>query len=691
MNQKANQQHKNFVDTIREHAAFQPHRTALTFLEDGETETASLTYEELDTKARSIAAFLQGQGLANQRLLLLYPPSLDFLTSLLGCMYAGVVAVPAYPPEPHRLEHTLRRMQSIVADAGCDKVLTNANILGFAEVLVGQVSDETIQAMQWLTVEEALEHPPETWESPSLTQESVAFLQYTSGSTSAPKGVCVTHKVLSANLEMQKEVYNALGSDEVCLSWLPQYHDLGLLGLLLHPLYNGGRAVFMPPYAFIKKPSRWLELVTRYKATTTASPNFGFELCLRKVTPEQRDQLDLSSLRIVVSGAEPINPKTCERFLQFFAPCGLKREAFGPSYGLAEAVVFVSTRDRSRPIQYLSVEQQALEQGKVNVTDRGQDHSVVLVGCGQPHQDASIHIVNPETLEPVPSDTVGEIWVSGPQVTEGYWNNPEATKRSFGAHLEGVDGSFLRTGDLGFLHNNELYIVGRLQDLIIVRGRNLYPHDIERSMDALRYEHPAVRLGCSAAFSILHEEEEQLVVFQEIDDRKLKPEHSLSEIVSSMRRATLESHSIAPHAICLLERNTLPKTSSGKIMRQACKKAFLSNFVDSGIEVLHQQQGLVVEATTSKVKDVTTEPVEEQGDAPSSELMQWIVGWIADYTGLPKEEISPDADFPTFGLDSVDAIQFLGDLESKLDRVLATSVLWDHSTVRELALYLENS
>ncbi|HWN44200.1 MAG TPA: fatty acyl-AMP ligase, partial [Thermoanaerobaculia bacterium] len=438
---------ESFIDVVRERAGRLGERCAFTFLGDGDTPTERLTYAEVDRKARSIAADLQRRGAQGERVLLLFPPGLDFVTAFLGCLYAGAVAVPAYPPSPGR---GTGRLRSLLEDAKPRLALTTPPLLPRVEREV-----EGAVALEGLL--------PEDWRPPAVGPDSLAFLQYTSGSTSTPKGVRVTHGNLIAN---ERAIQHAFGQSEesVVVGWLPLYHDMGLIGNVLQPLWCGATCVLMSPLSFLQRPRRWLEAIGRFRGTTSGGPDFAYSLCVRKIPPAEREGLDLSSWRVAFNGAEPVRAATLDAFAEAFAPCGFHREAFYPCYGLAEATLFVSG-------------------GDPEVAPRVSGN---LVSCGRAWPGERITVVDPETGRELPAGEEGEICVSGPSVADGYWEG-----ESFGG--------FLRTGDLGRLdEDGELFVTGRLKDLIVVRGRNIYPHDVERTAEE---SHPALRPGGGAAFS----------------------------------------------------------------------------------------------------------------------------------------------------------------------------------------------
>ena len=516
---------RNIIATVRNRAASDPDRISHTFLRDGVQQESRLTYSELDLRARAIAAYLQGIARPGDRALMLYPPGLDFLAAFLGCLYAQVVAIPACPP---RGNQGLGRIDSIRRDATPSVTLSPAETAALDwDSLATNWRDDTTQ----------------------IQDDSLAYLQYTSGSTSEPKGVMVCHGNLMSNfLDMDRGWEH--DEQSILMSWLPYFHDMGLVYGLMGPLYLGIPGYLMSPLSFIQRPIRWLQAISHYRATHSVAPNFAYELCLRKIAPEDRADLDLSSWAVAVNGAEPVRKETLDRFSEFFEPCGFRYNAFCPGYGLAEATLKVAaTTRRGTPVTF----------GK-------------LVGCGGSMNGTRVEIVNPESKLPCAPEDTGEIWVSGPSVTAGYWNKPEVNVLTFDAHLAGTqDGAFLRTGDLGFVKGDHLFVTGRLKDLIIIRGQNHYPQDIERTSEQ---SHPALRQpGYCAAFAIDAGNEERLVVVQEVErqHRTLETE----DLGGTIRQAISETHELQTYEVVLVQAGALPRTSSGKIQRQACKAAYL--------------------------------------------------------------------------------------------------------------------
>jgi acyl-CoA synthetase (AMP-forming)/AMP-acid ligase II len=479
------------------------------------------------------------------------------------------------------------RIQAIVADTQASMVFTTAETTSDLQRYFSHLPG--LENLEWLATDTIAAHLAEEWREPPLTDETLAFLQYTSGSTASPKGVMVTHSNLLHNLDlMHRHCEQTPESHMVC--WLPPYHDMGLIGGILFPLYEGFPSTLMSPLAFLQRPFRWLQAISRAKATISVAPNFAYDLCVRKTTPELRATLDLSSWRLAANGAEPVRDETLKHFSAAFKPCGFREEALFPCYGLAEATLMVASGKVTTAPVVQTVERWALEQNRVIAAHAGQEDAWKLVGYDLIMPDEKIVIVNPESLTRCSEDHVGEIWLASPSVASGYWNKNEETENTFRAYLTDTgEGPFLRTGDLGFLQDNQLFITGRLKDLIIIRGRNHYPHDIELTVEQCS---PAIRPGCCAAFSIDTAGKEQLVILIEIDPR-YQPEQGQrdttggdsaqiqqklldsQQLVKDICWEVWEQHDLQPHKVVLVKAGTIPKTSSGKTQRRACRASFL--------------------------------------------------------------------------------------------------------------------
>lgn len=571
----------SFVDVVQWRASQHPERQAYTFLHSSDG-IVNITYGELDRQARAIGGWLQSFVAPGERALLLYSPSIEYITAFLGCLYAGVIAVPAYPPHPNR---PISRILSILDDSDIKVLLSNSSILANIEQFLEQHPELT--AVRCLSTDELPKDSEHAWKMPTINGETIAFLQYTSGSTAIPKGVMVSHKALLHNQTMIMQSF-ALTEQTTHVSWLPLYHDMGLIGNVLGSLHAGSQAVLMSPMTFLQRPIRWLQAISDYKAHTSGGPNFAYDLCVSKITPDQCETLDLSSWQRAFNGSEPVRAVTLQRFTEKFEPYGFHHTAFYPCYGLAEATLFVSGRTETTiPPRVQQFRSDMLEQGQaVEVTETNTSASA-FVSCGQTWLEQDIDIVNPETGLFCQPGHIGEIWVSGPNITKGYWNRDEETAHTFHAMVDDnkQERVFLRTGDLGFMYQDELYIAGRIKDLIIIEGRNHYPQDIELTVEQC---HEAIRTGCVAAFAVDTSDGEQLVVVAEINRRyqphQANPTDDATEVVKMLtkviRQAIAQHHDIKTHAIKLLQSGSIPKTSSGKIQRHACRKQYLNDTLD---------------------------------------------------------------------------------------------------------------
>jgi 8-amino-7-oxononanoate synthase/acyl carrier protein len=567
------------VELLRHRAAYQPWDCAYRFLVDGESEEVSFTNHELDRQARAIAAKLQEQDLAGERAVLLYPPGLDFIAAFFGCLYAGTIAVPAYPP---RMNRSLYRIQVIAADAEAKIALTTRGVLDRVQPMARET--EFLREMKWLATDEVENGAESAWRDPRVRSSTLAFLQYTSGSTGTPKGVMLSHANLLHNSALISHVFEHTRSG-TGVFWLPSYHDMGLIGGILQPLYVGRPNVLMSPMAFLQRPIRWLRAITKYNGTTSGGPNFAYDLCVDKVTDDQLAELDLSSWLVAFNGAEPVRPETLDRFCERFGPVGFRREAFFPCFGLAEGTLMVTGGMRTEEPVIVWADARSLESGAVEIVAEGAPGSRRLVGSGENLPDQEVLIVDPQENTRLPECRVGEVWTRGPSIAGGYWNRPDETQYTFGAMLATGEGSFLRTGDLGFMKDGELFVTGRLKDLIIVHGLNHYPQDLE--LTAQR-SHPALRAGSGAAFAIETDGQQKLILVHEME-RKEKDDvlRVAAEAVAAIRREIARNHELVVDGVALIRSGSIPKTSSGKIQRHACRRAYL----DDTLSVIAQWPG----------------------------------------------------------------------------------------------------
>lgn len=589
-------EHKTFVELMRARADEHGDRTALIFSADPLRAEAdeTMTYGELDRAARRVAVLLQDRFVVGDRLLVLHPSGPGFARSLLGCMYAGMVPVPAPPPDgPQRRQAD--RLAAIARDAGAAGALADGtdlealaswakeqHLLGVT-VLAPHSAEESAEESSEVSAEDELS-AVSRWRPPPADPHALAFLQYTSGSTADPKGVMVDHANLLANAEILAGI-SGMSADGPVGGWLPLYHDFGLIGLLLTPLVLGGRSVLMPPTAFLKRPHTWLTLIDRHGIDFSPAPNFAYDLCVQRVTDEELARLDLSRWRCAVNGAEPVQATTVEAFTRRFAAAGLRPEAMLPGYGMAETTLVVSGDRPARRAVITEVDAAAFERGELLPPAPGATaHRIVSSG---PAEYLDVRIVDADESRVLPDGRVGEIWVRGPNVARGYWGQPEETRRVFDAVTPDGESGFLRTGDLGILHEGELYVTGRSKELIIVRGRNLYPQDLEA---ATREAHPALEGGVGAAFSVPVPEEE-VVVVREYRARRVTPDE-LARAAASIRDRLIREVGVPAHNIVLVPPGTVARTTSGKIQRRLLRRRFLGG----ELEILHAELSPAVRA-----------------------------------------------------------------------------------------------
>lgn len=690
--QARNGQGRTTVDHFRGVLLAHPDRCTYRYLEGGEGEPVTLANAELDRRARAIAVALRERVSAGDRALIVSPPGLDYIAAFFGCLYSGVIAVPVYPPEPAHLKRTLGRLLGVVDDAQPAIILAPADVVAMADQVAAYAP--ALAGLPWLAVD-AVPAAADHWQHPATEPDGVAFLQYTSGSTSRPKGVMVTHANLLHNLAVINEQF--LGPEQDpgrnLVTWLPPYHDMGLIGGLLQPAFASFPVTVMSPLAFLKRPERWLRTISRYRATVSGGPNFAYDLCVEKIRPEHCAGLDLSSWRLAFNGAEPIRAQTIARFSAAFEPYGFRRDAFYPCYGLAEGTLLSAGADRARGPVLRTFDVGALARNSGRDAAPGPEATtLVSSGSGVPGQ--RLIVVDPERLAGVEDGTVGEIWLSGPSVAAGYWQAPAESEAVFGARLAGEDGTrYLRTGDLGFLSDGELFVTGRRKDLIIVAGRNHYPQDIERSVEG---SHPALRPGCGVACSVSVDDEERLLIVYEVIGRPGPAE--VDEIFTAIRRTVAQEHNLLAQEIVLVPRGAVPKTSSGKLQRSACRSAFLRGALG---RLASWSSSAPVGAPAGAPDEPAAEPTATAPQLPGGrqlpgapqlpggpQLQHWLREQVARRTHLPVNALDARQPFVSFGLGSVDMLGVVGDLERWLGQPLSTTLLWEYPTIESLAAHL---
>ncbi|WP_157376027.1 type I polyketide synthase, partial [Burkholderia ubonensis] len=641
---------------------------AFKYLNEGEGVSGSITFSELDRRAQAIAVYLAGKARPGDRALLVYPPSLDYIAAFWGCLYAGVIAVPALPPANAR---TLPRLKLIADDAQATLTLSLTAIAD--KVASHQAAGDSSLRFPDFVCTDLVEDTGEAWVRPKVTSTDVAFLQYTSGSTGTPKGVMVTHGNILANVELIRQNFPVQAGDNI-VSWLPPHHDMGLIGKILFPTYVGATCVQFPPAAFLKRPYRWLKAISDHRARITAAPNFAYELCTRKITESQKESLDLSSLEFALNGSEPIRPSTLIRFEQAFAPCGLKSNVLVPVYGMAETTLLTTAKvhhsAHDAAAVSLEISKSAIAQGEIcHPCGKGDATEVVSTGpidlAGR-----EIIVVDQQAMKMLGPDRVGEIWVRTSSVAAGYWNRAAETERTFAATVPESDLRYLRTGDLGFHHAGELYIVGRLKELMIFNGRNLYPQDIESTVESLD---PAFRANGCAAFSVETEDSTELVIVQELETRA---QPRLDTLIPTLRAELGELHGISEiHSVVLIKSGGLPRTSSGKIQRVLCRDLFLQRRLSPKWEWSRH--------ASSGARESQVDATPSFADAESRLLTIWKD--ILDVSDIPV-----DANFFDLGGSSQALMQLHGRVVKEFESDIAVSDLFRYPTVREAAKFLSS-
>lgn len=655
---------------------------AFRFLREDGTEL-TLSYLELDRRARAIAQRLRGCLDAGDRVLLMFPPGLDFIQAFFGCIYAGALAVPMSPPKRRDLS---ARLATIVGDCEASVGLTNS---WGNDVLLSCGHSGPLEHLQWIPVDTIDSTAAEEWEPPEVRREDCAFIQYTSGSTDRPRGVMVSHGNLAHNLELIHSGFALKrGAPEapagVGVSWLPTYHDMGLIGGVLESLWAGGMSVLMAPSMFLQRPERWLRAISEYGASVSGAPNFAYELCVRKIDESALESLDLSQWQVAFCGAEPIRAETVERFIEKFSPYGFREDAFYPCYGLAEATLFVTGNEGARPPLIRHFSRSRLQSDGLAETDHANNGDTrKLVGCGQTLLGQTLRIVNPLTKTTCPDGTVGEIWVRGPSVTSGYWGQTRVSEEFNAVLADTGEGGFLRTGDLGFVQEGELFVTGRLKELVIIRGRNLDPADIEFTA---QLGHPALLPDSGAAFSLEIEGEERLVVVNELDRSFRKSDYS--EIFRAVRGKITQEHGVEPYGLAMLRPMSLPRTTSGKIRRTPTAE----RYARGELKVVAQWSKKESRAAGSGLQTAAERPQTRgsarQLDRLAGQIERRILEWLRDHAGVPAAELDRDKPFAEHGVDSMAAVELSLELENWLKIQLSPMTAWQYPTPAAISRYL---
>lgn len=656
-----------YMDRFMYWTVAKPEEVAFRFLRDDHDDVV-LTYSQLEERARAIAAYLVGEGMRGQRALMMYPPGLEFVEALMGCFYAGVTAVPAYPPRRNR---NMGRINAISEDVEASIALTVADVRDRKE---GMLDDSpNLKRIPWLATEEIPTELSGDWVKPKINPQDIAIIQYTSGSTGSPKGVVLTQSNLMANCRMITEAFG-LTHELIGCSWLPAYHDMGLIGGILNPIFCGGAQNMMSPVSFLTRPIRWLQAISKYRCNCTGGPNFAYAISADKITDEQCEGLDLSCWTIAFNGAEPVRSNVLKAFTRRFAPYGFRHEAHYPCYGMAEASLIITGGDAKKPPVIRSFDRSALVEQRVVPLEDADPKAHELVGCGQIIDGEEVLIVHPESRKLMPENEIGEIWVSSPSVGAGYWNKPEESEKTFRAPLNPDDGRrFLRTGDLGFMDRGELFITGRLKDMIIIRGVNRYPQDIEATVESCDHR---LRTTGAAAFAVQRWDREQLVVVCEVERG---PNTNLDGIMDRIRKSVIAEHDIPPDVIVLVRANSVPKTSSGKIQRHACREQYIEN----KLTVIERWSVLDESGATPEMPPAnngqTVEPVD-------STVLAMVINAVKQVGAERSRNVNADSNIVVdLGLDSLERLEIARILETSFGGRLPDEVLQEIETVREVA------
>ncbi|MCP5245545.1 MAG: fatty acyl-AMP ligase [Burkholderiales bacterium] len=563
----------SLVDILMEHANTQGYETAYVHWSPNQEIQQHISFQQLHHGAQAIASALQQQLPAGSRVVLAFPTGIDFITAFMGCLYAGMIAVPVYPPFAQK---EWPRFANIAQDCGAALICTRSERM--EAMNDGCRQYRLLQHIPCLAVDMLYSNAAHVWNKPAIKQNDIAFLQYTSGTTGDPKGVMVTHGNIMANQAMITEIFRHT-TDSIVAGWLPMYHDMGLIGTVLNPLYVGFKSVLMEPIVFLRQPSRWLKAISDYRVTTSGAPNFAYDYCVDRINDREKSALDLSSWTVAFSGAEKVQMRTIENFSRAFSACGFRRESFLPCYGLAEATLFVTGKPAGQPVTSIKIDKNKLAVNAINEPQQDED-AIQITSCGV-GAHSQVIIVDPDSKQPCPPSRVGEIWLAGPHVTKGYFNKRGITGQIFNARITHGNGdAYLRTGDLGFIRNGELYVTGRIKEMIIIRGKNYYPQDIEQ---IAQINNAVLRTGAGAAFGIELANEEKVVLVQEINKKFLRDFDS-GLVYADIRENLMSGLKLDIHEIVLVRQGTIPVTTSGKISRRTVRECYLADRLDAVVD-----------------------------------------------------------------------------------------------------------
>ncbi len=665
----------NWVNVLESRATNNAEDIAFSFLSDGEVVTRKITYLELSLRVKALAVDLLKHACPGDRAILLMPNGIDYIIGLFACFYSGIIAVTAYPPLHKKRDW--KRINSMLSDSAPSVLLSDSKLL--EKVHIWQ--QENAPRCHLAEVGKEDLSLTDNWQMPVINTESIAYLQYSSGSTGDPKGVMLSHKNLLHNVCLSCQFYNVSDKDSL-VSWLPMYHDMGLIGSILNPIYSGNKAWLIPPAVILQKPFLWLKAISDFKATVSAGPNFIFEHCVNRVSDTQKHTIDLSSWRCAINGAEPIKVKTLSDFTKAFAVSGLSDTVLSPSYGMAESSLFIAgTPTNEQPIS-LKADREDYKNSKIQINDSG----ISIASSGVLNNAMDVKIVNTKISQALPDDTVGEILVKGDSVARGYWNKKELSNTTFNNYVNG-EGGYLNTGDLGFIHDNNLYICGRNKEVIIVNGRNHFPQDIEatiQSVDTALTDHGG------AVFSVNANEdgEQQIIAVQELS-RAAAKQKDHQALIEQLRQAVAEVHEINLTTVILVAPMTLNKTTSGKIQRFLSKEKFINDELKI-IDQWHKPQITSRYDLNQGITLVATKKLPSLRANEPKLIEAWIITWVSQQLEIDPNKLKPGQELINLGLDSVDAMMLINELATQLNVNIDPEQIWQYPSIKDISLYLSS-
>lgn len=639
----------NLLEIIKSHSVTKPNQVACEFLYADNTDSSRLTYFQLDQQARCIANYLQNYSLdKDARVLLVFPAGLEFIKAFIGCLYAGLISVPVSFPKPNR---SLKDLERIINDATIDIVLGTEKGLSILQQGIDQ-------RLNYININEALTGKSQDWFQPPINPQAIVFLQYTSGSTGDPKGVMVSHKNLLHNLA---HIYHCFGHNDQSrvFSWLPHYHDMGLVGGILQPLYGGFPVYLMSPFAFIQNPYLWLKLISKYKITTSGGPNFAYDLCIEKISNEQKNNVDLSSWDLAFTGSEVINSETLDSFSRSFKQCGFCYHSFYPCYGMAEATLMATTGKKEQSPILKTIDYMKFHDRQIVYCEAKEQGTKTMVSCGQTLSDQVLKVVDPHTRLELLDSSIGEIWLKGKSIAQGYWQKEKINQEIFGAYLDN-EGPFFRTGDLGFTHRGEVFITGRLKEMLVIRGRNYYPQDIEKT---ILNAHSALKLGGGAVFSGEGVANDKLVIIHEIKRKYVRHLDGV-EILRCLQTVVSQEYGLNIDDLVLIKPNSLKKTSSGKTKRYLMKKLYIQDQIES---LFSSKKNTNFSMTD--IQNLTYDSlIQVSGTRQKLLLAAYTKTILAGFLQCDISLLDSSQSIQELGLDSVQLV----DLKLKLDQVIGS-------------------